>query len=122
MKKILKIGLLLTGMLGIIVPFAEANDKPEFPGGADALKKYISDHTKYPQIAKENGIEGIVEVGFIVMEDGKLNEIKVIRLVDPDLENEAIRVVSGMPVWIPAEKDGSPISAPAKVDVPFILE
>ena len=101
---------------------ARADDKPSFPGGEEALKNYLTQNTRYPAIAKENGVEGIVAVGFIVMPDGSLREIKVIRFIDPDLENEAIRVVTAMPAWIPAEKDGTPIEAPSKVDVPFILE
>lgn len=99
-----------------------AEDKPSFPGGEEALKKYIAEKTVYPEIAKENGIEGIVVIGFIVMADGSLNEFKIIKFVDPDLENEALLVVKGMPAWIPAEKDGTPIEAPSKVEVPFLLE
>lgn len=102
--------------------FAIASDTPSFPGGEAALKKYISDNTVYPAAAKENGVEGIVVVGFMVMPDGSLTEIKVSNFIDPDLEKEAVRVVTGMPAWIPAEKDGTPIEAPSKVDVPFILE
>ena len=99
-----------------------AEDKPSFPGGEEALKKYIAEKTVYPEIAKENGIEGIVVVGFMVMADGSLNEFKIIKFVDPDLENEALLVVKGMPAWMPAEKDGAPIEAPSKVEVPFLLE
>lgn len=101
---------------------AYADDKPSFPGGEDALKKYVADNTHYPEIAKENGVEGIVVVGFMVMSDGSLKEIKILKFIDPDLEKEAIRVVEGMPAWIPAEKDGAPVEAPSKVDIPFILE
>lgn len=123
MKRIVKIGILIAGLMGIYVPSILAQDKaPSFPGGEEALKQYLKDNTKYPEIAQENGVEGIVEVGFIVMIDGKLQNIKVIKFIDPDLEKEAIRVVSGMPAWIPAEKDGSPIEAPASVNVPFLLE
>lgn len=117
MRKILLGALLLLPFLGV-----KADEKPSFPGGEEALKKYVASQTQYPEIAKENGIEGIVVVGFFVMTDGSLREIKAVRLVDPDLEKEAIRVVSGMPRWIPAEKNGTPVEAPSKVDVPFILE
>ena len=99
-----------------------ADDKPSFPGGAEALKKYLAANTKYPEIAKENYVEGIVEVGFTVMTDGSLQEIKIVKFVDPELEKEAIRVVGGMPAWIPAEKDGVAIDAPSKVEVPFLLD
>lgn len=117
MKPILTIALLL--LSGI---FAFADEKPSFPGGDEALKKYVAENTRYPELAKENGVEGIVVVGFIVLPDGSLNEAKIIRFIDPDLEKEALRVVMGMPAWIPAEKGGTPIEAPAKVEVPFLLE
>ena len=101
---------------------AYAADVPTFPGGDEALKKYISEHTVYPEIARENGVEGVVTVGFLVNTDGSLSEIKIIKFVDPDLEKEAIKVVTGMPAWIPAEKDGVPFEAPSNVAIPFILE
>ena len=100
----------------------QANDKPEFPGGDAALQKFLNDNVKYPEIAKENGIEGIVAVGFMVNVDGSLQNIKVVKFVDPDLEKEAVRVVTIMPAWIPAEKEGTPIEAPSQVDIPFLLE
>lgn len=116
MKKLILTGIL---MIGSLIAFAD--DKPSFPGGDAALKKYIESNTHYPEIAKENGVEGIVVVGFMVMPDGSLQEVKIVKFIDPDLEKEAIRVVNGMPAWIPAEKEGSPVKAPAKVDIPFIL-
>ena len=117
MKRVL---LILSTVMAAFGMFA--NEKPTFPGGEEALKKYIADHTVYPAIAKENGVEGIVEIGFLVLGDGSLKDIKVTKLIDPDLEQEALRVVAGMPAWIPAEKDGTPIEAPSEVNVPFILE
>ena len=105
------------------VSFASsAADVPTFPGGQEALDKYITDNLKYPEAAKENGVEGIVNVGFIVKIDGSIGSIKIIRMVDPDLEQEAIRLVKNMPAWTPADKDGSPVDAPAEVSVPFVLE
>lgn len=117
MKKILSIVLLTLSSI-----IAYAGDVPTFPGGEDALNSYLSANVKYPEIAKENGVEGIVAVAFIVTPDGNLQQLKIMKSVDPDLEKEALRVVSGMPAWIPADKDGSPIEAPAKVNIPFILE
>ena len=118
MKK--KFVISLAFALGLLA--AKAADVPTYPGGEKALNDYLSENTVYPQEAKENGVEGIVTVGFIVAPDGSLQQIKVMKAIDPDLENEAIRVVSGMPAWIPAQKDGAPIEAPSKVEVPFILD
>lgn len=117
MKKILAILFLVLGFTT-----AYSADKPSFPGGDQALKKYLAENTRYPSIAKENGVEGIVTVGFIVMTDGSLKQVKVIKFIDPDLEKEAVRVVSAMPAWIPADKNGTPIEAPAQVEVSFILD
>ena len=117
MKKIL-----LTIFAACMTLLVYADDKPSFPGGEEALKAYISQHTQYPEIAKENGVEGIVVVGFIVTTDGNIKDSKVVKFIDPDLEREALRVVNGMPAWIPAEVEGVAVEAPAKVDIPFILE
>lgn len=109
-------------LLSVVSLCMYAEETPGFPGGAPALKKYLTENVRYPQIAKENGIEGVVVVGFIVFTDGTLNDIKILKFVDPELETEVVRVVKGMPAWIPAEKNGAPIEAPSKVEVPFILD
>lgn len=101
---------------------AVAADTPQFPGGKEALDNYISSNVKYPATAKENGIEGVVNVTFTVQPDGSIGSIKIVRMVDPDLEQEAIRVVKSMPAWEPAEKDGTPVAAGASVAIPFTLE
>ena len=117
MKYIITLALLMGSWF-----ISRADSNPSFPGGEEALKKYVNENTKYPEIAQENGVEGVVTVGFMVMTDGSLQELKILKFVDPDLEKEALRVVGGMPAWIPAEKEGTPVESPAKVEVPFILE
>ena len=93
-----------------------------FPGGADAEKEYITTNLKYPQMAKDNGIEGVVSVIFTVKADGTVGNIKIKRMVDPDLEAEAIRLVKQMPKWTPANDNGTPVESTAEVDVAFTLE
>lgn len=100
---------------------AVAGPKPEYPGGEEALKEYIDTNLKYPQAAIDNGIEGVVDVAFIVKTDGSIGAIKIVRMVDPDLETEAIRLVKGMPAWIPADQNGTPIDAQTQVDINFVL-
>lgn len=117
MKYLISMIALVAGFL-----FSYADSDPSFPGGSEALKKYVSENTRYPQSAKDNEVEGVVVVGFIVMTDGSLKEVKIVKFVDPDLEKESLRVVNGMPAWIPAQKGGVAVEAPAKVDIPFILE
>ncbi|MCH5214455.1 MAG: energy transducer TonB [Muribaculaceae bacterium] len=113
--------LLLITMLAFAAATAVAADKPQFPGGKAELDQYIATHLIYPPQALANGIEGIVDVAFIVHTDGSIGTIKIVRMVDPDLETEAIRLVKGMPAWIPAEKNGKPVDADAKVEINFEL-
>lgn len=100
---------------------AMAATAPSFPGGEEAMKKYLTDNMKYPEMAKENGVEGIVNVAFTVKADGSIGSIKIVRMIDPDLEQEAIRLVKSMPKWTPADENGTPVDATATVAVPFIL-
>ncbi len=101
---------------------AMAADSPTFPGGKEALDKFISTNLIYPETSKSMGVEGIVNVQFIVNTDGSIGSIKIVRMVDPDLEQEAIRIVKKMPAWIPADKDGVPVESTAQVSVPFVLD
>lgn len=116
MKKLL---IALLAFAGITFG-AMAADVPTFPGGAEALTKFINDNMKYPAPAKENGVEGVVTLKLTIKADGTVGSIKIVRMVDPDLEQEAIRIAKIMPAWIPADKDGQPIEA--FVDVPIVFE
>lgn len=100
---------------------ASAADVPSFPGGEAALKAYIEENMKYPQTAIDNGIEGTVDVDFTVKADGSIGAIKIARMVDPDLEQEAIRLVKLMPKWIPADNASGPVDAPANIRIYFSL-
>lgn len=94
----------------------------QYPGGAEALTKYLSENTVYPSQARANGIEGVVTVAFKVGADGRLSGLKVMRMVDPDLEAEALRVVGRMPAWTPATDDtGQAVPSEGTVAVPFSL-
>ncbi|MBR5374017.1 MAG: energy transducer TonB [Paludibacteraceae bacterium] len=72
-----------------------------FPGGMEALNAYMLSNLAYPQIAIDEGIEGTVIVKFTVKADGRVAKVKVVRGVDPAIDNEALRVVRSMPLWIP---------------------
>lgn len=85
------------------------------------MKTYISENLKYPAPAKENGIEGVVNVAFLVRTDGSIGSIKIVRMIDPDLEMEAIRLVKNMPKWNPGKSDGKPVDATATISIPFII-
>ena len=79
---------------------------PTYEGGDAALMKYIGENLKYPEEAKERGLQGRVVVGFIIEKDGSLTNFKVLRAVDRALDAEALRVVKGMPKWIPGRHNG----------------
>lgn len=106
--------------LGLSVA-AYAAPTPQYPGGDEALQTYLAENLQYPEAAKANGIEGVVDVAFTVKADGSIGAIKIVRMLDPDLEAEAIRLVKGMPAWIPADKNGSPVDSQAKVQINFEL-
>lgn len=92
-----------------------------FPGGEKALASYIDKNLKYPQPSINNGIEGVVNVRFLVKTDGVLDKLSIVRLVDPDLEAEAIRLVKGMPAWNPATVAGTPVESESNVQITFTL-
>lgn len=101
--------------------FIVVEEAPEFPGGLQALGKFISQSIKYPQIAKENGIQGKVHINFIVDDKGNITKIKVIRGVDPTLDAEAVRVVQNMPKWKPGIQQGKPVYVSFNLPISFVL-
>ena len=94
---------------------------PAFPGGPQAMMQFIKDNLKYPQIAKENGIQGRVILQFVVDETGQVTDPKVIRSIDPSLDTEAIRLVLSMPRWIPGMQDGKAVAVKYTFPVMFSL-
>lgn len=113
--------IMMAAAAAFLATAAYAGPKPEYPGGETAMQEYITENLKYPETAKDNGIEGTVDVAFTVKANGKIGAIKIVRMVDPDLESEAIRLVKGMPAWTPADNNGEPIDAQTQVQINFIL-
>lgn len=102
---------------------ALAASPASFPGGAEAQQQYIATNLRYPSTAKDNGIEGVVGVIFTVKTDGSIGNIKIKRMVDPDLEAESIRLIKSMPAWNPATSDaGAPLESTAEIDIQFTLD
>ena len=95
---------------------------PIFKGGDAALLKYLTDSVKYPELAKKHGVQGRVVIGFIVEKDGSLTDVKVLRHVDIALDAEALRVVKGMPKWIPGCQDEQLVRVRYNVPVSFRLK
>ena len=95
---------------------------PIFESGDAALLKYLTDSVKYPELAKKHGVQGRVVIGFIVEKDGSLTDVKVLRHVDIALDAEALRVVKGMPKWIPGCQDEQLVRVRYNVPVSFRLK
>lgn len=101
---------------------ANAADKCSFPGGDEALAKWLADNMRYPSMCIDNAIEGTVSVTFTVHPTGKITNPSIVRKLDPDLEAEALRLVSIMPDWTPATADnGSPVSSSYTLPITFNL-
>ena len=97
-------------------------EMPEYPGGPEALSKYLSENIKYPEEAEEKGIEGRVIITFIVEKDGSISEVEVVNHVNPLLDNEAVRVIKSMQRWIPGKQNGKTVRVKYTVPVTFKLQ
>lgn len=87
------------------IPFQLVEQKPSFNGGdANEFSKWVNKRLVYPEIAKENGVQGRVMLQFTVNTDGSVSGVKVLRGVDPSLDKEAVRVVSSSPKWKPGKQ------------------
>ena len=87
------------------IPFQLVEEKPSFNGGAaNQFSKWVNTRLVYPEIAKENGVQGRVTLQFTVEKDGSVTKVKVLRGVDPSLDKEAVRVVSMSPKWKPGKQ------------------
>ena len=119
MKRLVILSIAL--FVGFLMSVYAQNEYPSFPGGEEALRNYLSENIEYPSVAAEMGIEGVVTVEFMVKADGSIGEAKIVRMVDPELEEEALRIVKSMPRWNPASKDGEPADAWFSLPIKFIL-
>lgn len=104
-----------------VYSFAIVEEQPLFPGGESALLAYISKNTHYPQDAIEAGVSGKVFIGFVIDKKGKVTDVKLLRGVSSALDDEAIRVIKGMPDWTPGRQNGKPVRVAYQVPVNFTL-
>ena len=105
------------------VVFKVVEQQAEFPGGPQAMFKYLSDHIKYPIICQENGIQGKVICQFTVNKDGSIVDIQVLRSSGNELlDREAKRVIESMPKWAPGKQRGKPVRSRFTLPVTFKLQ
>ena len=95
---------------------------PEFPGGQEALNRYLVRNIKYPLLAQENGIQGRVVCQFMVNSDGSIVDISVVRGVEESLDKEAIRVIQSMPKWTPGRQGGKSVRVKYTLPIRFKLQ
>ncbi len=95
---------------------------PEFPGGEEALYKYLAENIKYPEKAKNNKVEGRVYITFVIEKDGTVSDAKVLRSVNEELDAEALRVINAMPKWKPGTQRGMPVRVQYNIPITFKLQ
>jgi len=103
-------------------PYVDVDEMPVFKGGDTGIIQFIVENTRYPELAKKNSIQGKVIVRFAVEKDGSVDKISVLKGVDPELDKEAIRVVSTLPAFEkPGIKDGKAVSVWYMIPINFTL-
>ena len=102
--------------------FTVVEKDPEFPGGTEALYKYLAENIKYPQLARDNGITGKVYITFVVERDGSIANPKILRDIGGGCGAEAIRVVKAMPKWTPGKQRGKAVRVQFNLPVNFNLK
>lgn len=102
--------------------FLIVEDPPSFPGGEAKMFEYLGKNLKYPPMAKDAGIQGIVYVTFVVLEDGDVTDVKVLRGIGGGCDEEAIRVVKQMPKWKPGKQRGKAVRVQFNLPIRFTLQ
>lgn len=105
---------------GQVYTFVE--QMPEFPGGQSALLAYLQKNIRYPNDAREQGIQGKVFLSFVVDEAGRVKDVDVKKGVHPSLDKEALRVVKAMPLWKPGKHEGKPVAVRFTLPISFKLQ
>lgn len=94
---------------------------PQFPGGEKALMEYLTRQIRYPAEARANGVQGIVAVVFVVGRNGAISDVKVVKRVSKEIDEEAVRVVEGMPNWEPGRLHDEPVAVRYTLPIRFKL-
>ena len=102
--------------------FQIVEEMPQFPGGEAKLLEYVATHIKYPQIARETGIQGRVFVGFVVEPDGSVSNVKILRGIGGGCDEEAMRVIKSLPKWKPGKQRGKAVRVSYQIPVLFKLQ
>ena len=104
------------------IDFYIVEEKPEFPGGQDGLLKFIYENVVFPPVAIDNNIEGTVHLYFIVNEYGYIENIEIVRGVDPLLDQAALEAIQKLPKWKPGKQRGKAVKVRYHVPIKFELK
>ena len=102
--------------------FIVVEDAPQYPGGDEARIRFLNDNIRYPQMARESGIQGIVYITFVVERDGSITDVRILRPIGGGCDEEAIRVIKAMPKWTPGKQRGRPVRVQFNMPIRFILQ
>ena len=102
--------------------YVHVEQMPEFPGGPGALLKWLNENTVYPTIAQEQGVSGQVVLRFVVTSNGMVEDVQVIKSLDPSCDREAVNKVKKMPKWNPGKQNGNPVYVYFTLPVRFKLQ
>ena len=100
--------------------FVVVEEMPQFPGGNEAMIKFIAENLIYPKTAMDKGEQGRVILSFVIDKRGKVDDVKLIRSVSPELDAEAIRVIQAMPDWIPGKQKGKAVNV--RYTIPILYQ
>jgi protein TonB len=102
--------------------FTVVEEQPGYPGGDEARIKFLQENIKYPEEAKELGVQGKVFVTFVVEVDGSITDVRVLRGIGAGCDEEAVRVVKSMPRWVPGKQRGQPVRVQFNLPIKFTLQ
>ena len=100
---------------------SDIDENPEFPGGMQNMRTWLSNNLVYPAPALQNGIEGTVKVRFTVLKDGTISNVSVAQGVETHLDAEAVRLVKSMPKWTPGAINGNPVNVTYVLPIKFVM-
>lgn len=102
--------------------FVFVEEYPSYPGGEEALYKYLSQNIQYPDVARDNNITGTVVIRFVVEKDGSITKAAIAREIGGGCGKEALRVVNSMPKWKPGKQSGKAVRTEFTLPVQFQLD
>ena len=103
-------------------PVRFAEKMPEYVGGMEAMYSFLKNELQYPEVARNNNIQGTVLLEFVIERDGSVSNVKPLVSLYPECDAEAIRVVKKMPKWKPGEQMGKPVRCYFNLPIRFTLQ